>query len=224
MPDTLFLLPDRVAAPSSDRAWATVSSDNLLLASDPAHHHKILRSDAQAAPVLAWSGWFADPLAPSHWPRDPQTWTKPGQAALDAALDRVLPAFNLTRPLLLRQHARHVLSDAPRSLNLLRARTNQPLGLILDPAAMLEPSMLIHAEDHYRRVLGALADHPAVAAIIVTGAREIAHDDGPAIVPTRLADSQVPAALIARLVHELAPPTLPRIVLPGDEPLMTEPR
>lgn len=220
----LLLFPDRVAAPLSDRAWAVASSTNLLLASLPAHHHNILRSDAQAARVLAWSGWFAEPLAPGHWPRDPQTWTKPGQAALDAALDTLLPEFSATRPLLLRPHARHVLSDAPRSLNLLRARTDQPLQLVLDPAAMLEPSMLIHAEDHYRRVLGALADHPAVAALIVTGAREIAHDDGPAIIPTRLADSQIPAALIARLVREIVPPTLPRIVLPGDETLMTEPR
>lgn len=105
--------------------------------------------------TICWSGWLgaADPGAgwfersPGQWlPSARQTWDR---AAAD--LDRV-------ERMVLRPHARHLLSDGPGCLQWLRQQEGR--RLLLDPVAMLEPEMLPDADDHVTRLLstvGALA-------------------------------------------------------------------
>lgn len=222
---TLTLNSDRIVNAATAQPWASVTDLNLSIASSHATNHSQWCPPATMTRLVAWSGWLADPLATHHWPRDPRSWTTDSRATLDAALDRLLAIapFTTGTSLLLRPHARHLLSDIPRCLNLLRSRANQPLGLVLDPAAMLEPSMLNHAEDHCRRILEALADHPAVAGVVVTNIRRSAVAGDEALIPSPLCAGELPPTLLLSLARELAP-SLPLIVLPGDEPQATNPR
>jgi hypothetical protein len=59
---------------------------------------------------------------------------------------------------LVRPHARHLVSDVPGSLALVRRE--RPLGLVIEPAALFEPGMIEAAADHFERMgtaLGSLA-------------------------------------------------------------------
>ncbi len=72
----------------------------------------------------------------------------PSTAYLDAA-EPVLRDSG--RRLLLRTHARHVVSDFVAAKALLAEREGSPIGIALDPAACFEASMLADAEDHLVR-------------------------------------------------------------------------
>lgn len=199
-------------------AWAHVRDDNLLIGVDTLAAHNPLGTR-----VVAWSGWLGpeparlDGLAQTPTPRDPRTWGPAGWSGLQAAVDRVIGAWMGAGTLLLRPHARHALSDAQRCLTLLRQREGQPIGLVLDPASMLEPSMLPHAEDHLTRMLGALGDHPMVAAVVVANVRTIDGDDGSALAAAPLDEGLVPRGLVERLTAKLVRAEIPRVVLAGDE-------
>lgn len=108
-------------------------------------------------PVVVWSGTLADEL----FGATPLNWTSPGAEGLAGLLDR-LDAADRGR-LLLRPHARHVLSDPPSVRAWCRARTDAPVtapapgvatdvpvvaGFVLDPVSLLEPVMLDDAADH----------------------------------------------------------------------------
>jgi hypothetical protein len=60
------------------------------------------------------------------------------------------------------------VSDVPSTLGFLRARP--PWRLVLNPAAMLAPSMLPRAEEHLERIADVLAGHPRLAGVIVPAA------------------------------------------------------
>jgi hypothetical protein len=116
--------------------------------------------------VVCWSGSLAadDDLFAPH----PGNWTGPGRDALDARVAALAgPLRDRDLTLCLRPHARHVLSDAPSCRAFLEAHADAPVALALDPAALLEESMLDAAGDHLGRILAALA--PASAMIILTG-------------------------------------------------------
>lgn len=152
---------------------------------------------------------------------DPRTWGPKGWKELEQAIAACLaqkPARFLVRP-----NAADVVSDAPSCLRFLSERNRMMeamlelkkaenggiagmesvtehgearLGLLLDPAAMLAPSMLADAEDHVRRILELVAGQPGVDAVVVT--------------------DQL-AANFGRLFSTLVPPSVP-LVLTGNDP------
>lgn len=106
--------------------------------------------------LMAWSGGLGD----GPFDRSPRTWMTPGREALAEACDRVTPLLEgAGRRLLVRTHCRHVLSDAPACAAFAKARAGGPLGVALDPASMLEASMLRGVEDHLERLFALAAPH-----------------------------------------------------------------
>ncbi|MCE7968890.1 MAG: hypothetical protein DYG94_09110 [Leptolyngbya sp. PLA3] len=98
-------------------------------------------------PLVCWSGWLGDSDPGEGWFESvPGQWLPSSRAAWD----QVCRVADQQR-LILRPHARHLLSDGPGCLNWLRG--NEGRRLLLDPVAMLEPGMLPDAEDHVSRLL-----------------------------------------------------------------------
>ncbi|MBX3387560.1 MAG: hypothetical protein KF768_13410 [Phycisphaeraceae bacterium] len=88
---------------------------------------------------------------------DPRTWMGAyGWRALDEALRTNSANASVDRPLILRTHARHVLSDVPSVLRFLRAAEFARAGLLLDAVSMLTPAMVAspqQAVDHLTRLV-----------------------------------------------------------------------
>ncbi len=143
----LCLERDRIR--DGDATWASVDACNPL--EDGWGGPKML-----GPRVVCWSGW----LGPEIFARDVRTWGPGGWSALERACEGMEAGR-----VLLRTHARHVLSDAQRCLAFLR-RWEGKVGLLLDPMAMLEVSMLDRAEEHLDRIVGALGAHPGVGAMV----------------------------------------------------------
>lgn len=64
-----------------------------------------------------------------------------------------------------------VLSDAPRTTAF--TAEHPGLGFVLEPAALLTPAMLDHADDHLDRIARSLGNHPACAALFIADARVV---------------------------------------------------
>ncbi|MFK7961595.1 MAG: hypothetical protein AB8G96_13845 [Phycisphaerales bacterium] len=109
--------------------------------------------------LILWTGAMGDgPFAPH-----PHTWMSPGRTRLTERLADLAEALSRGpepgRRLLLRPHARHVLSDPPSVRSFLRDAGDLPIGLCLEPAALFEATMLGDAaEEHVERILGGLGD------------------------------------------------------------------
>lgn len=146
--------------------WAGVLTGNPL-------DGLALPAEAPGGRLIIESGWVADDDgAPGV-----RTWTGDGWKALHAWADAIAPVLRErgTR-VLFRTDARHVLSDPQGSLTWLREREKDaasPFGLLLDPAAMLTPSMLGDVEVHIGRALDALAHRDDVDAVLLAGAVEV---------------------------------------------------
>jgi hypothetical protein len=93
-----------------------------------------------------------------------------GPGAWQAMLGACREARGAGVRLLLRPHARHILSDAQRCLRFLEEQA-PPFAppLLLDPAAMLTESMLPDAAEHLERILGALAGREGVWGVLLSG-------------------------------------------------------
>jgi hypothetical protein len=168
--------------------WALVSHKNPLIDGFcPTSAHR----------VVSWTGWFGETADPSTglFPRDFRTWT-PG------AWQRLQHHLTTTSAeLLLRPHARHIVSDAQACVLLVRDLPSN-IRLLLDPISMLEPAMLNDAQDHIARILD-LAE--SAAGIIIAGAELVADSvrpsrDGPAL----------PRDTVESWIDRLAP-SLPRV-------------
>jgi len=150
--------------------------------------------------VIAWSGGLGEDL----FSRDPRTWLPPGRAALERWLDAALPEMERRGGrLLIRPHARHVVSDAHAAVSLLDARAGAPLGLALDPAALLEASMLGDLDDHLVRTL-ALAG-PRAEVIVLGSVRHPADpDDESPLAAAPLGEGLIDASRLGALALEHA--------------------
>lgn len=160
---------------------------------------------------------------PARWAPDPRTWGPSGWAALDSRLAA------LAAPLIIRTHARHVVSDTPGIVHLLRAHPPPHVNVLVDPVSMLTPEMLKsgHAADHLRRTFEAIASPllpRPVAGVIVAGVCTLPPTAGSAdpspqsCTPTSLLHSDQPpqlAALIRSLAMQL-PAEIPRVLI-GDD-------
>src|SRR5262249_8001826 len=100
---------------------------------------------------------------------DPRTWGPRGWLAMEEALRRYLEQPGPR--LVLRPSYTDVISDAPSWLRFLSQRREwagdgeERLGVMLDPVAMLAPSMVKNAEDHVARLLELVGSHAGVDAV-----------------------------------------------------------
>jgi len=125
-----------------------------------------LPAEAPSGAVIAWTGI---PGADDQWARDPAAFGPAAQEQLLAALDRLAPTLTERGwRLLLRPHARHVVSDGPGALACLAAIDERgwPIGLALDPESMLEDDMRPAALDHLTRVFESVGPR---AEVVITG-------------------------------------------------------
>ena len=96
-------------------------------------------------------------------------WTRASVEGLHAACRRWLGAIDPGATLLLWPRADQIVSDIPSAWSLLRTLETERLGLVLDPDAMITPSMREHREDHLRRLAEALGTQPRTAMVIDRG-------------------------------------------------------
>jgi len=175
MPDLLFTQssPDGagvITAEPTGEIYAHALGGNPLADGWPerARFHELISSTSPTR-VVVWSGTNAEELfAP-----DPTSWMPAGRERFERFVDAALDSMSDGVRLLVRTHARHVLSDIPTVRTFATGREDAPVGVLLDPASMLEPSMIDHADDHLERIAsGALrgADAVLVAGLRRSGA------------------------------------------------------
>ncbi len=167
---------------------------------------------APAPVVVAWSGTPGAGPA-ERFERDPRAWLPGAAAALDVALDRLAPRLETEeRRLWLRPHARHVLGDAHRVRSFLDGRNDGRLiGLLLDPASMVESGMEAEGLGHVERALESLAGRSA--AVVAANVRRSGAD---ALEPAPLDEGLLDARELAALVRGLVPAGVPLVLVGGD--------
>jgi hypothetical protein len=172
--------------------WAVVHPGNVL-----AGDWGGFAGGSRGSPVIAWSGTPADSLFESD-PRafGPLAWERFGHVC-----DRIAAGHGRV---IFRPHARHVLCDVQR---VAKFQADRPvLGVALDAASLMEPSMVPKVVDHFRRAfetLGPLAD-----VIWLSGV-----DEAGRAVP--LGEGVLAAEMIVRLWREHCSMETP-VVLIGD--------
>jgi hypothetical protein len=172
--------------------------------------------DAGAARVaIAWTGAPGLGAGDDAFAREPRAWLPGAAEALGAALDALAPALALGgrgHELWLRPHARHVLGDHHRVGSFLDGRDDgDRIGLLLDPAAMLDVGMEADALGHVERALEALAGR--ARAVVAANARPAGDDR---LAPAALHDGLMDPRELAGLYRGLVPAGTP-IVLVGGE-------
>lgn len=183
---------------------ALTDLDGTVLARAAGHNPLALDPAAAALPeaplVLGWSGGLGEEL----FERAFATWMPSGRNALDLYLDAAEPVLrDRGSRLLLRTHARHVISDAQAAVALLDARPEAPLGVALDPAACLEASMLGDAEDHMVRFFDLAGGRAEV--IVLASVHQPASPEAPEpLAPAPLGDGLIDPTLLGRLAREHA--------------------
>lgn len=168
-----------------------------------------------AAKVVGWSGWVGEGDPPHDiFPKDPRTWGPAAWSGLASACERLLPTLTQRRAeLCLRPHARHVLSDPQRCLAFLKGREDQPIRLLLEPAAFLTGGMLAAAADHLERAFSALGGHPSTWAVLLTNRARVNDHDDDLLGPAPLHDGLLDPALLADLCERHVPAAVPRVIL-----------
>lgn len=108
--------------------------------------------------IVLWSGSLDPGDAPT-----PRNWTAAAWEALDAATARWVDA-GLADAMLVRPHARHIVSDIPSATRFARRWGRTGPRLLWDPCMMLEGPMTepAHAATHLERLIDAL-EHPDLA-------------------------------------------------------------
>lgn len=172
---------------------------------------------APAERIVMWSG----SLSPDGGARDPRTWGPPGQHAFEDLVERLRrPALDAGRRILWRPHARHVLCDVQRALSFVLSEKRRPeceqcYGIALDPAALLERSMLDAWADHLDRALGVLGAHAEM--IIVSGVRGGAQAEGDEALTLAPVDEGIlDSATIGSLLRAGIGPATPVVLWGGD--------
>lgn len=159
--------------------------------------------------AVAWSGRVDEGDGPGV-----RTWGAPGRAALMSCCDRLEPVLRAARAaVLLRPHARHVLSDVPACAGFLRERARGPFGVLVDPVSMLTAPMLARAIDHVERTVDALIPLPGVAGVVISNADRGADGDVRAVPITR---GVLDPDALSRLIRRAVPGDLPLVLVDDD--------
>jgi len=100
-----------------------------------------------------------------------ETWGPKGWEALEARCESIVES---EATLLVLPHAGDVLSDVQRCLKFLDrwAEAIEPIGLIVDPAALMTESMLDREADHLGRMAASLISRRGVAGVVVPSEAE----------------------------------------------------
>ena len=179
-----------------------------ILPGNPLAEDWIAALDVPGDRLICWSGTLAEEL----FADEPRTWMQPGHNALHAFCASVAPALESdAKRLLLRPHARHVLSDPQGALDFLRTHAEGPFGLALSPCDLLLPEMLPHLEEHLERILGVLA--PQVDILFLEDAQP--GDDGTSMTHAPIGEGILPVELTRQLLGEL-PEEMPLVVRPTE--------
>lgn len=171
-----------------------------------------LSSALVADAAVIWSGSLADePFA-----RDWATWGPRGWEALMAACATAGPSLTERGVrVLLRPHARHVLSDPYKCLRFIAERPALCFGLALDAAAMLEHSMLADAGGHFERAFEMLG--PVAAAVVLTGVARADDEQEPPVITAPdegLVNPRLIGELVRRHINAATPLLLPGVGAP----------
>jgi hypothetical protein len=161
----IFLLrwPVRFYTLPSSRSGTIASLDEL----EPplgywVEGHLLAQPDAVAPTTVAtWSGTLAAGEGGGLFAADVRNWSQAAKGELHDKLDRLgkVAAFKSVPAqarLLLRPHARHILSDWHTCARFMAQRAlagDSRTGLLVDPAAMLTAQMLAQSADHLERTL-----------------------------------------------------------------------
>lgn len=142
-----------------------------VIEANPLERPPPVPAEAPGGRIVTASGWLGGGDG-----ADFRTWSRPGWDALHAMCDAVTPELaraGLT--LLLTPRAGHVLGDVQSARTWLGERAGEPVGLLLDPAALLTDAMVADAADHLERAYDALGGEPGVAGVRLTN---VAFDGG----------------------------------------------
>ena len=205
---------------AAGRVVATLAGGNPLAEDWP-----VPSADEIAGDLILWSGTLGPDLSAAH----PHTWMGPGRQRLASRVAELVPVVHAAGGrLLLRAHARQVLSDPPSVRAFLADREREGLrrqvGLALEPAALFEASMLgPELPDHLERILAGLGDltwllmesdvrrPPAPAADAAT-----AFDPtGPCPRLVAPGEGEFPAAVLEPLIGRWIDPAVPRLAWAG---------
>lgn len=158
--------------PATPSPHAEIQADRIVVAGAPwaaIGHFNVL--DAEPARVIATAAGLPRLVLRSGWidPDDgpAMVWTASARAGLDTAVERLLPSLTehgLT--LAFAPRIADMLSDIPGTLSFLRKWQGHPLGIVLEPRAMLAESMVARAEEHLQRLGESLGEHPATLAVV----------------------------------------------------------
>lgn len=159
------------------------------------------------APVVRWSGT----LAPTLFEGDPRNWMAPGRKALHDVLTR-LASVDHASGILLRPHARHLLSDIPSCATLLREHADA-VGLAFAPMSLLETPMLTDLADHLSRSFEVLG--PSASMVFLHDVSPPTDPDEP-LVPRPLGTGVMPRGLLRGLIRDHVRPGTPIVLLDGD--------
>jgi hypothetical protein len=100
---------------------------------------------------VCWSGWLDEAKPDEGWfERSAAAWLPSSGSARDAVIAKVIECEAILRP-----HARHLVSDVPACLNLVRQHPEAKL--LIEPAAFFEPSMVATSDEHLVRIISSLA-------------------------------------------------------------------
>lgn len=175
----------------------------VALRHNPLHEQPPDVPAVRASPrLISWSGTPAERLFDS----DPRAW---GREAMNRFRDACRTLGSHGRHLLIRPHARHIISDVPRCLHLLSERGAEPLGIILDPASLLDAPMIPDLPDHQTRFFEALG--PVAEAVWLTG---ISTDQDGMPLPAPLGEGILPADHILSLWKRCCRSDSPVILVP----------
>lgn len=158
-----------------DQAWAIAvpgnpldpadligSREGVIRVVEDAHTTAERLGVAWSGRLLLWSGSGAavgEESRNAFFDRSLATWGPVALEHFKGVVSRLAAvADHLGVRLVFRPHARHVLPDPQRCLNFLREWADAPIGLLVDPGAMLEQSMLPTVDDHLARAITALGD------------------------------------------------------------------
>lgn len=163
MRHTLLAIPEgggelrHVGGPEPVGAMATWNGQSLLGAS--------VRGITSSE--IVWSGSYAEVEGGGVFEEDPRTWGAKGWDVLRARVE------SCERDLVIRPHARHVVSDVPGCRRLLESSWASERGALLchDPASMVVPGMMGRIEDHLRRMYEAIELFPVqrLRMVVVAG-------------------------------------------------------
>lgn len=201
---------------SAPGVWRTVMRDSSAPARVSVYDLNLLREPIATAHVgagaitVCWSGSLADDMFARDW----GTWGGAGMEALRRFCEGITPGLAARDGrLVLRPHARHVLSDPFKCRRFFDELGEGRIGVALDAASMMEHSMLGEAEGHYERAFEMLG--PVASVVFVTGVDRAADEERP---PTACAAGQgvVNAGVIGALVRAHVPGGTPLLLMGAD--------